>query len=77
MLEWDVGVTEQRVNGAKLGIGVAYVLRESAKNALKNEEVYEVKLPKSIKLPEVSLDLVYVKGHLTRVDKEFIKKYIM
>ena len=29
-----------------------------------------------IKLPEVSLDLVYLKGHLTKVDKEFIKKYI-
>lgn len=39
--------------------------------------MYEVKLPKMIKLPEVSLDLVYVKGHLTKVDKEFIKKYIV
>lgn len=52
-------------------------MREAAKKSLTNKEVCEVKLPDSIKLPEVSLDLVYVKGHLTKVDKEFIKKYIV
>lgn len=71
------GLTEQRVNAAKSEIGIAYVLREAAKKALTNKEVYEVELPNLIKLPEVSLDLVYVKGHLTKVDKEFIKKYIV
>lgn len=39
--------------------------------------MYEVELPKSIKLPKVSLDLAYIKGHLTKVDKIFIKKYIL
>lgn len=57
--------------------GIAYVLKEAAKKALENKEVYEVKLPNDIKLSEVSLDLVYLKGHLTKVDKEFIKKYIL
>jgi len=39
--------------------------------------VYEVKLPDFIKLPKVSLDLVYLKGHLTKVDREFIKRYLI
>ena len=36
-----------------------------------------MKIPDFIKLPEVSLDLVYLKSHLTKVDKEFISKYLM
>ena len=36
-----------------------------------------MELPDYIKLPKVSLDLVYLKGHLTRVDREFIKRYLM
>lgn len=71
------GLTEQRVNAARSGIGVAYVLREAAKKDLEKGYVYEVKLPDKIKLPEVSLDLVYIKRHLTKVDKEFIKKYVV
>ena len=56
---------------------IAYVLKEAAKKALNNNEVYEVKLPDFIKLPEASLDLVYLKGHLTKVDKEFINKFLI
>ena len=77
MQDWDVGITEQRINAAKTGVGIAYVLKEAAKKALKNKEVYEVELPKCIKLPEVSLDLVYIKEHLTKVDKTFINTYIL
>ena len=52
-------------------------MKEAAKKALDNKEVYEVKLPDVIKLPKVSLDLVHLKGHLTKVDKEFIKEYLI
>jgi len=52
-------------------------LKEATKKALDNKEVYEVKLPDFIKLPKVSLDLVYLKGHLTKVDREFIKRYLI
>ena len=52
-------------------------MKEATKKALDNEEVYEVKLPDFIKLPKVSLDLVYLKGHLTKVDREFIKRYLV
>ena len=52
-------------------------MKEATKKALDNKEVYEVKLPDFIKLPKVSLDLVYLKGHLTKVDREFIKRYLI
>ena len=39
--------------------------------------MYEVKLPNFIKLPEASLDLVYLRAHLTKVDKEFINKFLI
>ena len=52
-------------------------MRDAAEKALENNEVYEVKLPSIIRLPKVSLDLVYLKNHLTKVDKAFIKKYLI
>ena len=51
--------TEQRINAAKRGIGIAYVMKEAAKSNLKNKKVYEVKLP--IELPENSIKLIYLK----------------
>ena len=52
-------------------------MKEATKKALDNKEVYEVKLPDFIKLPKVSLDLVYLKGHLTKVERDFIKRYLV
>ena len=66
--------TEQRINAAKLGMGLAYVMKEAAKKAIEKKEVYEVKIP--IELPTSSLKVVYLKNHLTKVDKEFLSKYI-
>ena len=66
--------TEQRINAAKRGIGIAYVMKEAAKSNLKNKKVYEVKLP--IELPENSIKLIYLKDRLTKVDKKFIKDYL-
>lgn len=66
--------TEQRINAAKLGIGIAYVMKEAAKKAIENKEVYEIKIP--IELPTSSLKIVYLKNHLTKVDKGFIKNYL-
>ncbi len=66
--------TEQRVNAAKHGIGIAYVMREAVKDEIEREELYEIKVP--IELPKNSLKIVYLKNHLTKVDKEFIKKYL-
>ena len=66
--------TEQRINAAKHGIVIAYVMKEAVKKELENKELYEVKIP--IELPKSSLKIVYLKNHLTKVDKEFIKNYL-
>lgn len=66
--------TEQRVNASRLGIGIAYVMKEASKRALENQEVYQLEIP--IELPKSSIKIAYIKNHLTKVDKEFIKKYL-
>lgn len=66
--------TEQRINASRLGIGIAYVMKEASKRTLENKEVYQVKIP--IELPRSSIKIAYIKNHLTKVDKEFINKYI-
>ena len=49
-------------------------MKEAVKQQLKNKELFELKVP--IELPKGSIKLVYLKNHLTKVDKDFIKKYI-
>lgn len=66
--------TEIRVEAVKNGLGIAYVMKEAVKKQLENGELYEVEVP--IKLPELSINLVYKKDMLTQVDKKFIKKYL-
>ena len=66
--------TEDRVNAALDGIGIAYVMRETARRHIENNELYEVKVP--VKLPKNSIKIVYLKNQLTKVDKQFIKNYI-
>ena len=66
--------TEERIEMVKLGIGIAYVMKDAVKKELEREELYEVKLP--ISLPMNSINLLYAKEQLTKTDKEFIKKYL-
>lgn len=66
--------TEIRVEAVMNGLGIAYVMKEAVKKQLENGELYEVEVP--IKLPEISINLVYIKDMLTQVDKKFIKKYL-
>ena len=47
---------------------------EAVKKELENKELYEVELP--IELPKIKLNLVHLKGELTKVDKKFIKEYL-
>ena len=78
-IEFDIilkcSSTETRILAAKSGMGIAYVLKDVAQKALDNKEVYEVKIPE--KLAQKKLQIAYLKNHLTKVDKEFIKKYII
>lgn len=66
--------TEVRVDAVKRNMGIAYVIKESVKKELKNKELYEVQLP--ISLPNIKVNLIYLKGELTKVDKKFIKEYL-
>lgn len=67
-------ITEMRIEQAKQGLGIGYVMKDATEDALKNREVYEVKLP--IALPEMKINLVYMEKYLTKMDKIFIKKYL-
>lgn len=70
----EIDITELRISAAKKGIGISYVMKESVKEALKNKEVYEVKIP--IKLPVSKINLIYLKEQLNKADKQFIKEYL-
>lgn len=70
----EIDYTELRVDAAKKGLGISYVMKDSAKRELNNKEVYEVKLP--IELAYSSINLLYLKGQLTNIDKKFIKDYL-
>ena len=67
-------ITEMRIEEAKQGQGIGYVMKEATEEAIKNKEVYEVELP--IPLPEMKINLVYMEKYLTKMDKIFIRKYL-
>ena len=67
-------ITEMRVEEAIQKQGIAYVMKETAEEAIKNKEVYEVELP--IELPKTTINLVYMEKYLTKFDKIFIKKFL-
>jgi len=66
--------TEMRIETVKQGLGIGYVMRDAATDAIKNKEVYELKLP--IELPKKKINLVYIEKYSTKIDKIFIKKYL-
>ena len=63
-----------RIEEVKQGQGIGYVIRDAANEAIKNKEVYEVKLP--IQLPKMKISVVYLEKYLTKIDKIFIKRYL-
>lgn len=65
---------DARIKAAKLGLGIAYVMRDAVKDELENGTLYEVKVP--VELPRATINLIYMKDHLTKVDKQFIKEYL-
>lgn len=70
----ECDTTEIRVASAKKGLGIAYVMKEAVKEEIRNQELFEVELP--IELPSLSINLIYTKNQLSKVDKSFIKKYL-
>ena len=70
----SIDTTELRVNAVKKGLGISYVMKDIVKKELENEEIYEVKVP--FELPKSTIHLIYLKGHLSKADKKFIKNYL-
>ena len=66
--------TEIRVDAVKRNMGIAYVIKEAVKKEIEQKELYEVELP--IELPSIKLNLIYLSGELTKIDKTFIKEYL-
>ena len=67
-------ITETRITMVKKDLGISYVMKDAVKDELKNNELYELKVP--FDLPKQKLNLVYIKDTLTNADKQFIKKYL-
>lgn len=70
----EIDITELKIDATKMGLGLGYVMKDSVKTELKNKEIYEVEIP--IKLPKSTVNLLYLKGQLTNIDKKFIKDYL-
>ena len=68
--------TEMRIDFCKLGLGIAYVIKDAVKEELEKGEVYEVKLPEEIVFPNSNINVVYIKDRLTGADKQFINRYL-
>ena len=66
--------TEIRVDAVKRNMGIAYVIKEAVKKEIEQKELNEVELPKE--LPSIKLNLIYLSGELTKIDKTFIKEYL-
>ena len=66
--------TEMRIEYVKQNLGIAYVMKDAACEALNSKEVYEVEIP--LELPEMKINLLYMEKYLTKVDKIFINKYL-
>jgi len=66
--------TEVRVDAVKRNLGIAYVMKDAVKKNIDRKELYEVEMP--IELPVMKVNLVYLKGEITKADKKFIKDYL-
>jgi len=66
--------TEVRVDAVKRNMGIAYVMKDAVKKDLARNELYEVEMP--IVLPSMRVNLVYLKGEISKASKQFIKDYL-
>lgn len=71
----DMDVTELKIDAVKKGLGITHIIKDAAREAIKNKEVYEVDIP--IELPKSPIVLLYLNENLRKIDKDFIKKYLV
>lgn len=71
----EIDITELKISAVKRGLGIGYVMKDSVQKELNNKELYEVKVP--MELPKSTLRLSYLNGQLGKLDKKFIKDYLL
>ena len=71
----EIDITELKISAVKRNLGIGYVMKDSVQKELNNKELYEVKVP--MELPKSELRLRYLNGQLGKLDKKFIKDYLL
>lgn len=71
----EIDITELKISAVKRGLGIGYVMKDSVQKELDNKELFEVKVP--MELPKSILRLSYLNGQLGKLDKKFIKDYLL
>ena len=71
----EIDITELKISAVKRGLGIGYVMKDSVQQELNNKELYEVKVP--MELSKSTLRLSFLNGQLGKLDKKFIKDYLL
>lgn len=70
----EVETTDLIISSVKKGIGTGYVVKQSVKRELEENQLAE--LTTSYNLPKLELNLVYIEDYLTNLSNYFIKNHI-
>ena len=71
----EIDITELKISAVKRGLGIGYVMKDSVQKELNNKELYNVEVP--MELPKSTLRLSYLSGQLGKLDRKFIKEYLL
>ena len=71
----EIDITELKISAVKRGLGIGYVMKDSVQKELNNKELYNVEVP--MELPKSTLRLSYLSGQLGKLDRKFIKDYLL
>ena len=72
---FEIDITELKISAVKRGLGIGYVMKDSVQKELDNKELYNVEVP--MELPKSTLRLSYLSGQLGKLDRKFIKDYLL
>lgn len=71
----EVETTDLIISSVKKDIGAGYVVKQSVKRELEENQLAELKT--SYNLPKLELNLVYIENYLTNLSSYFIKNHII
>ncbi|MCI9366492.1 MAG: hypothetical protein HFJ54_08370 [Clostridia bacterium] len=67
----------EKLKDNNIDFAITNVVLDKYKEEIERKELKKsenIKVP--VSLPQTSLNIVYIKGHLTKVDKEFMNRYL-